>query len=250
MTKSKAIKRTEVYTANGTFPEPVYRHLPRMREIYHSLFDVDSHYDLSNLLKFRGEQVLIGLFFGANNDLGGFAISGVQPVGVESKKYAIFSAGVYSDLSYKLGYRLTWFAFKQAIQYKCKHPLHIQGYLQEALSPAPYRWSLLNTPECYPNPDKKTPDYIQSVIKEVAKERCYIRCDDTQFVVQFKTKRKLKHVAKLLNSKKMHLCKYFKHYVQLNPHFVQGDALLVYMPLTLKNIFLGSIKPILSMLKR
>jgi hypothetical protein len=239
MKKKITVAYMKTFSIGKIFPPSVSAYLPKMSVIYHSLFDVEKDYDLNNLLKFRGDNIKLGLFFDNKNTLCGFAIAGIQTVCIEKKTHAIFSAGAYSDLNYNVSRFVVKFALAQSIKYKLKNPSHQLAYLQEALSPAPFSLSSKVLPECYPSPHKATPILVRSIIDEIKKIRGYIMCESSGWVVRFPIKRKLKDYQRLLSSNKRLECRYYQHYFDLNPNFIDGDALLVYMPLSIKNILLA-----------
>lgn len=229
----------KTYQIGTSFPDYLIPYLPRIKEIYHDLFERDDTFEINYLLQCRGDKITLGLFFDRHHYLCGFTIAGIQTVIVEDETHALFSAGAYSDLNYKTGKWVVKFALKESIKYKLKHPHHRLAYLEEALSPAPYSLSLRVVPECYPNPNKPAPKKITSIIEAIKSKREYIMSDDSPWVVKFPIKLKLKDYQRLLSAAKRNKCEYYQYYFTLNPHFMDGHALLVYMPLTLKNIFLG-----------
>lgn len=237
--KKLPVARIRTYALGKQFPSHLMPYLPRMREIYHQLFDVESDYDLNNLLKYRGEEIRLGMFFDKNNQLCGFAISGIHTVTVHGQTHALFSAGAYADLNYNAASSVVKFALTQSIRYKLKHPYHKLAYLEEALTPAPYSLSSRILPECYPSPDKKAPPVINEIIQAIKQKRGYIFTDASEWVVRFSGKRRLKDYQRILNSKLRTTCRYYQHYFELNPNFINGDALLVYMPLSFKHILLA-----------
>lgn len=242
MKTKPCVSYIKTFSIGGVFPPYLTKFLPRMTAIYHGLFDVDHDYDLNNLLKYRGDKIKLGLFFDKDNILCGFAIAGIQTVSIEDETHALFSAGAYSDLHYSVGKAVIKFALMQSIQYKLLNPGHKLAYLEEALSPAPFSLSSRALPECYPTPYKVTPKKVRTIIDAIKSKRGYILSETSEWVVRFPLKRKLKNYQRILDSKKMQECEYYQHYYQLNPHFMHGDALLVYMPLSFKNIFLSAIK--------
>ncbi len=234
--KKQRITSIKTFSIGTSFPSFLSSYLPEMRKIYHELFEVSEDYDLNNLLQHRGEHIKLGLFFDIQNRIRGFAIAGIQKVHLGDETHALFSAGAYSDLNISAGSAVVKFALTQSIKYKLKNPSHKLAYLEEALSPAPYSLSSRALPECYPSPIKKTPSNIQEIIQCVYSKRGYMVSDANEWVVRFPIKRKIKNYQKILNSKKFDDCKYFKYYMKMNPDFINGDALLVFIPLSFKNI--------------
>jgi hypothetical protein len=237
--KKLAIKKVATHIIKDKLPDSLQHEIPRMQEIYENLFDRDGPIDINKLLKHRGDSISLALFYGKDNKLAGFAIAGVQTVNINRNTHAIFSAGVYSDLKYNIRKKLAKFALMKSLKYKLRHPTHRLGYLAETLTPASYSFSAKLLPECYPHPLLKTPGYISSIIKAISIERNFIKEDDSKFIVSFFPKIVTKNPQRLFTSSKLMNCKYYHYYLSLNPFFQDGNALLTYMPLTLKNILLG-----------
>lgn len=237
--KKKSVAYIKTFKIGTRFPDHLLHYLPRIKQIYHDLFERDETFDISYLLQCRGDNISLGLFFDNEHMLCGFTIAGIQTIHIEGETHALFSAGAYSDLNYKTGNWVVKFALQQSIRYKLKHPYHKLAYLEEALSPAAYSLSSRILPECYPNPNKPSPKKITAIIDAIKTKRDYIMTDHSPWVVKFPIKLKLKDYQRILNAAKRKNCQYYQHYFALNPHFMEGHALLVYMPLTLKNIMLA-----------
>ena len=242
MKAKKSIHRGEVHRIENELPEHLKHYLPKISKIYLSLFDEEDDYDIESLLNNRGEHTTLGLFFSNQNKLVAFAISGIQTIKINSKTHAVFCAGAYSNLQYKFGNKLFLYALIQSIKYKLKFPRHKLGYLQESTSPAPYSLSSKNTNECYPSIHKPTPDYVHTIIELIKQKRNITWPTNNAYVIKHPKRRSLKNAERILSSKKIKSCKYAQHYLKLNPSFSQGDALLVYIPLSLKNILFGVMK--------
>ena len=239
MSQKKHIERGETHCVNSCIPEHLNHHIPRMREIYFSLFSVAEDYDINQLLKNRGADAILRLFFDKHNILGGFAIVGIQHIKSDDKTYAVFSAGIYSDLDYNIGKHLPRFAFKLSLKYKLKHPTHKLAYLGEVLSPAGYSLSARTFSKCYPHPFHKTPEYLDKVIAAIKVYRQYNTIPGKKFIATFPIKRKIKNPERLYHSKLMQECIFYRHYFKLNTHFDEGAALIMYIPLNLDNLFWG-----------
>ncbi len=239
MSNKISIYKVKTYNISDKFPDNLKHLLPRMLEIYSSLFIGSDDFNLERLLKCRGENVVLGLFYGKNMELAGFAIAGIQKTFIGKTKHAIFSAGMYSDLKYNVGQNLAQFALYQSLKYKLFHPSQKLAYLAEALTPAPYSLSSRILPECYPHPTLKTPPYVAQIIKKINQQRNFIAKQGSDFVVNFAFKLITRNYSKLIQSSKAIKCEYYKYYLTINPDFKSGNALLIYMPLSLKNILFG-----------
>lgn len=239
MKRKLPIHRVITYHVGEKLPDCLAHELPRMQEIYQNLFDRGEPFDFNQLLKHRGKAISLGLFYGKNRELAAYAIAGVQLIRIDNKTYAIISAGIYSDLKYNIGQNLAKFALMKSIKYKLAHPSHRLGYLAEALNPASYSLAANILPQCYPHPFLKTPKNVFAIIKAVSGERNFIRDKESEFIVRFSPNIRTKNPGSLLLSPKGAQCHFYHYYLTLNPEFESGLALLTYMPLTLKNIFLG-----------
>lgn len=239
MKRKLSIHKVITHIIGDKLPDSLLHELPRMEEIYLNLFDRGEPLDINNLLKHRGDSISLGLFYGKNNELAGFAVAGIQPVTIDKNTYAIVSAGIYSDLKYNIGLKLANFALMMSLKYKIAHPTHRLGYLAEALTPASYSLAAKILPECYPHPVLKTPENVSSIIKAVSANRNFIKDRDSEFIVSFSPSIITKNPMNLFLSSKLANCKYYQYYLSLNPDFQSGNALLTYMPLTLRNIFIG-----------
>ncbi|MEM7156246.1 MAG: hypothetical protein AAF799_25560 [Myxococcota bacterium] len=124
------------------------------------------------------QDVVLGLFYGADRQLAGFCSMRRSVVGAGGHRYGALSAGVYIDTRYRGGRVAAAFGLREAMRIKLRHPSVRLGYLGLAHTPAPYRLFCRTMPRVYPSrPDHsgEPPGDIAEVMSSMLDERGWPR---------------------------------------------------------------------------
>lgn len=143
------------------------------------------------------------------------------------------SAGFLPD--YRNGNHTLKFSLQQAIYYKLRHPLQTVYFADTMLSPAMYRVMAKAVGIIYPHPGKATPpDVIQLLqhlqpdsqspghVMYVGRKSDYSRADLQRFAASDKAE--------------------IRFYLQTNPQFAEGYALLTVIPVSLWQMLLTGLR--------
>lgn len=143
------------------------------------------------------------------------------------------SAGFLPD--YRHGNHTLQFSLQQAIAYKLRHPLQTVYFADTMLSPAMYRVMAKAVGIIYPHPDKPTPPDVVKLLQHlqpdsqspshvmfVGRKSDYSRADLQRFAASDKAE--------------------IRFYLQTNPQFAEGYALLTVIPVSLWQMLLTGLR--------
>ena len=238
MKTNRQVYKIKSISYDKVIPERILRLVPKLRAIYDTSFEVCDQIDWVKEYLSRGDINTLTILH-LDGDIVGFSCSAVETVQRNGQIYAIFNACVYTELHQKVGLRLTLNGLSQALYYKILHPYHSVMYVTDATSPASYCLMAEVARRCFPSPSCLVPSYVEELFDIYARKRKAVRKKNNEYVVRFSYFRRLKKISKLKNSKKLMKSNFYEFYLSRNPHYSEGDTLLVAIPLDCLDIFIG-----------
>jgi hypothetical protein len=194
---------------------------------------------------FGTDEGSLALFYGAHDELVGFSFASIARVQHEGRTFAVFVAGVLFRLGCRGGPTASLFGLRQALQFKLRHPRTPLAYFSRSSSPAAYRLVASTMPRVYPNHIEEPSDQIVAVVRAASAQLKYVPTGDCPWVVR--------SGATPRDTSRLRLLKedpYTRFYLELNPRYAEGEALMVWIPLDAANIAGGLFRLLCARLKR
>ncbi|WP_373138085.1 hypothetical protein [Mycobacterium marinum] len=186
---------------------------------------------------FGGDEVRLGLFYNANDELAGFVFVGIDRIELGASTQAVFYAGVFFRPGHHGGALATRFLLRQALRFKLRQPRTPLAYCPRSSSPAAYLMAPSTFPRAYPNRRYPTPVHIQELARTFSARRGYVAVGENPWVVRSAaTPVEASRMSRLMHDPDV------QFYLTLNPRFAQGEALVTCVPLDLANIAGGLLR--------
>lgn len=186
---------------------------------------------------FGSGEVSVAQFYGPKGELAGFSHATIERIEHEGRAHAVFCAGVYFRLAYRGGSQSAFFGLTEALRFKLREPRTPLSYLTRSASPAVYRLLVSTMPRAYPSRRHDTPTEILALVRALGTRRRYVTVGDGPWTVR--------SVATPHDPKRLHRLEHepdVRFYLQHNPRFADGHALLVWIPLDAANIAGGIVR--------
>ena len=123
------------------------------------------------------------------------------------------------------------FGLRQALLFKLNEPLTPLGYLIRTSSPAVYRLLASTVPRIYPSPKQQTPAAVEALVHAVSARRRYVSVGEDPWVVRSgATPRHPTRLQRLEDDPNV------QFFIDRNPRFAEGEALLVWVPVDAANL--------------
>lgn len=212
------------------------------------LYLIDSLYDfLSNFYHLANQQEFINLviqpnlegelsvLFGMNGVIAGLSRTTKQHLTLGKKEITVFTALMYLDSSYKPYPMIANVGLSQGMAYKLAHPREEIAYIAFANSPFNYKLVAKLSDCLYPKPFQAVPNQILSIVEAVKKHNGWISTGPNPMIVHsplVPIRAQVNHLAQEHEELE-------EFYLETNPDYMQGKALLTYIPLNLANINYG-----------
>ncbi|MBI5607287.1 MAG: hypothetical protein HY902_00235 [Deltaproteobacteria bacterium] len=177
------------------------------------------------------DDTRLALFYAANGTLAGFAYRRFDHVEHAGRRHAVICAGVYFRRGHKGGAAGGRFGLGESLRFKLRHPRTPLAYMTRSASPAVYRLLAGTMPRIYPHPHVATPPDVDATFRAVHARRGYQPVADSPWVVR--------SIAVPTQPGRLNHLRgdpLVEYYLGENPHFAQGNALLVWIPLDLRNV--------------
>ncbi len=188
-------------------------------------------------------DVVVALLFGSDGSLAGFC-SVRKSVYTLSRRYGVFSAGVYVDTCYKGGRVAAMFGLREALRFKCTHPFYHVAYLGFAHTPAPYRLFTEAMPRAYPSRGGEPPADITAVMLRALADRGWSQVGDDPWVRA--TPMLAREPQWLQRKPELRSNPDVQYFIDRVPGWAQqGHALAVWMPLDLRDIAIATLRMML-----
>ncbi|MCL9683793.1 hypothetical protein [Legionella maioricensis] len=213
-------------------PEQLIKKLYQFLTSYYHLPNQEKFNRLILRMEENGELII---HHGINQEIAGFCRTLRQSIIVGKKQVITYSALIYLNPQYHVCPTVGSAGLTEAIKYKLAHPQEELIYVAFADSPLTYEFLYNLSDSIYPKPLQRVPDQIITVINALKKQSGLISTCNHPMVVNslmLPAKNKILPLQDEGNETN-------EFYVSANPDYLQGNSLLVYIPLHLANISYG-----------
>lgn len=199
---------------------------------YYHLANQDEFEQLIIQPDIKGELTIL---YGMNDDVAGFSRTYKQLIALGKKQVTIYYSYVFLNPHYKTYPTAESAGLTQAINYKLANPQEELIYIGFANNPLAYEFMYQLSESIYPKPLQKVPEQILTAINAFKKQNGWITTGDHPLVVN----------SPLVPIRGQNIdvfdetSEINEFFVASNPDYMQGNSILVYMPLHLANIGFG-----------
>lgn len=175
------------------------------------------------------------ILYGLNDEIAGFSRTCRQLLNLGKKQVTTYSAYIYLNPHFKTASTVESAGLTEAIKYKLANPQEELIYLAFANTPVAYEFIYHLSDAIYPKPAQCLPEKILNVIDAFKKQNGWISMGTHPMVINSPLVPLRSQSDKLTDEE----CALNEFYLSANPDYLQGNSLLVYMPLHLANISYG-----------
>lgn len=209
--------------------------LTRLYEFTNKSFHLANQEEF-NLLVIQAEKKGdITVLFGERNEIAGFSRTYNQSMSLGKKSIILYITSIYLSPYYKPSSTITNAGLTHAIEYKLANPQEELIYVALANNPAAYEFFYNLSDFLYPKPSLTVPDQILAVVNALKKQEGWISTGKHPMVINSPLV-PLRSQVQHLNYQDNEINDFF---VQTNPDYMQGNSIMVYIPLHLANINYG-----------
>ncbi|GAB91713.1 hypothetical protein [Gordonia rhizosphera] len=227
---TRRIARRECLDAASMTPAERSALADRLFEVYSDTVHGFDRRDFESQV-FAADDVRLALFYGAEGELAGFACAHVERIAHDDRTYAVLCASLYFRLGYRGGTSGALFCLREALRFKLREPRTPLVYVTRCASPAVYRLLASTMPEVYPSRTRQTPSDVEALVRIVGQRWGYVPVTDGPWVVSsVATPHEPSRLRRLDSDPDA------RFYLRMNPRFAEGDALVVWTPLSAANI--------------
>lgn len=183
---------------------------------------------------FADDAARVALFHADDGEFAGFACASLAHVTHGGRVHAVYSALLFVDTRFRGAREATFFALTEALRAKLRAPLTPLAYLGVVTSPASYRMFAAAMPTFYPNRRAPVPTAVAELVRSAVARRGLVFEDDERWLVR--SLGVVRHPGRLSASETLRGDPDARHYVDHNPRFADGVAMLLWVPLTLANL--------------
>lgn len=186
------------------------------------------------LLKSQEEGELT-ILYGAHDEIAGFIRTIPQQLNIGKRPVMAYIANMIFNPNYKIDPIVANFGLGHAIDYKLAHPKEEVVYLAIANNPQAYELINQLSDIIYPKPEQVVPTQIMKVLDAITKYNGWRMTNNQPFIVNSP----LVPIRCQTASDDIHENEFKNYYLSVNPDYMQGNSLLVFVPLHLVNIGFG-----------
>ncbi|KTD76293.1 hypothetical protein [Legionella waltersii] len=213
-------------------PTPLTKQLLQfLSKSYH----LTSNEEFTSLILRPSEEGELTVLMGQDNDIAGFSRTYKQATTVGKKIITCFTGHLYLNPNYHVPATVTCAGIKQAIQYKLDNPHEETIYIALANTPQAYEFLYELSDTLYPKPLQRVPDQILTILKAIKQTNGWIDTNNHPMIINSSLV-PLRSQFKQDLEESNELTEFF---LSTNPDYLQGNSLLVYLPLHLANISYG-----------
>jgi hypothetical protein len=223
--------------------------IDKLYDLHQKIFDgVERDTFIAYVVASPAEWTRIRIYKNTQNDWVGYCAVHRFHKQVENRKLVIFRAEAGILRLYR-GRRMTlWFGFTEAIKYRLRHPFKSIYYFGSFVHPSVLYMFARYMHKLYPLPDVAIPEKIK---------RLMLKLGDIFYLEPIEGQHEfVRNVGWItLESKddrefwQHHQNATVKFYIRTNPDYVNGNGLLILMPLTFSNIFLSLFRFLIDKIK-
>lgn len=181
-----------------------------------------------------GEETRVALFYGEEGALVGFCSAAIQRVEHEGRRHAVYSALLFIDTRYKGVSETRSFTLRDAMRFRLREPwtpLYCMGVI---MTPASYRRFAITMPRIYPSRHAPVPEAARALVRKTARLRGLDFVDEERWLVRGMGAPR--HPERLRDARTLKDDPDARFFLTENPRFDDGVAMLVWIPLDLKNL--------------
>ena len=186
--------------------------------------------------KKTGELIVL---YGLKDDIAGFCRTMTQELLVGTKKVLSYTALVYLNSDYNPYPTTASLGLSQGIRYKLEHPEKEVVYVALANNPYAYNFFYQFVESFYPKPSQQVPEQILEVVEVLKAQNDWISTGGHPMIVNTP----LVPTRSTLQDHATEESELEEYYLSMNSDYMQGNALLLYIPLHLANINYGLNPP-------
>lgn len=192
------------------------------------------------------DDTRLHLLYGESGELAAFLNLTVDPVAVPGRRLLVVSAAFMSRLDYQAMVPLAMAATSESLRARLASPRHELIYVAAASSPISFGTLARHTPRYYPHVDGAVPPpHVLEVLAEAARRRNLVVRDDDPWVIH--TDQVIRHPDRIRASRTMRdPDRFIRWFLERTPNWDGGDMMLVWIPLTPRNVLTG----LMNMLRR
>ena len=188
----------------------------------------------------------LALCHAEDGSLVGFSAASLSTIEVAGRSHMVFCAPVLVRLGYRAGAEVAFFGLTEALSVKLRNPRASLAYLSTTATPASYAL-FARTVRCfYPSPGTEAPADVLLAVARVRELRGLESVGGLPWVVQS---------GRPLGADRIHTESslrddpHARWFESLSPRWLDGEALLVWIPLDLRNITGGIARASLAMVR-
>lgn len=175
------------------------------------------------------------VLYSEQDKIAGFSRTYRHTVHSGKKHVTVYSAYLFLDPRFKITPTIESTGLTLAIKEKLANPQKELIYLAFANTPLAYKFIYQLSDSIYPKPAQRVPDQIINLVNSFKKQYGWITTNNHPMVVN-------SPLIQLRSQSTLDAdehCELNEFYLSTNPDYLQGNSLLVYMPLHLANINYG-----------
>jgi hypothetical protein len=240
---SRRIVRSEYIQSSSLNPEQRRTLYDRLYEVYSDTVSGLAYHDLEALV--FGGECRLALYYGVDDELAGFSFARIERIEYAGRTHAVFCAGVLFRLGYRGGMPASFFGLRQALRFKLREPRTPLAYMTRSSSPAVYRLLASTMPRIYPSCKHETPAEVESLVRTYCAQWSYEPAGENPWIQRSPA---MPHNPSRLRLRAQDPDARF--YMEINPNWANGEAVLTWIPLTVANITGGFFRLVRARLSR
>lgn len=202
-----------------------------LAESYH-LADQD---EFERFILLPNETGELNVLYGLNDQIAGFTRTWQQTLMMDTRPIMTYISYIYLAPEFKFFPTVANTGLTSAVQYKLAHPGEKSIYVVFANNLQAYEFISLLSDETYPKPKQKIPEPVLEIIHALKQQNGWSSASTNPMVTHAPLVPLRSHTPGLPQEHNA----LNEFYVDVNPGSMQGNALLVYMPLDLANLNYG-----------
>lgn len=205
------------------------------QSLYHFIahsYHIKSQEECNQLIIQPRKEGELNVLLGLNEEIAGFCRTFKQTIPLGKKIITAYTAYLFLNPDYNVYPSMENTGLLQAMKYKLDHPEEELVYIAFANNPLIFKFIYQLSKILYPKPNQRIPEQIVSIISALKKENKWISTNTHPMVIN----------SSLIPLGSQTTTFYDEHselhefYLNTNPDYIEGNTLLVYLPLHLANI--------------
>jgi|GEM_PF-2846901 len=216
----------------NVIPGLIFEKLYLFLSTYYHLADKQKFLHLIVQPEEKGELTVL---YGINEEIAGFTRTYRQSMSAGKKLVTTYVASMFLNPAYTINPTVTNSGLTEAINYKLAHPQEELNYVVLANNPFTYEFIAQLTDSLYPKAGEQVPEQIISIISALKKHNGWVTTGQHPMVINSPLVPNRSELTDFQFSNN----ETSDFYLETNPDYMQGNSLLIFMPLHLANISYG-----------